>query len=137
MFPLMFIVSAVLLALTGCTSVQDLGGGRWAVPETVEVRSPFGTNAGYVRLQNCAREATSNPSFSQYDYVNCHTMHGWTPTQSQGQGGQVAIGMGIGLGAGIGGVLGGASSSATAGSSSSSSAISVVPAGGGGHGGHH
>ncbi len=119
------------LVLVGCTSVMPLGEGRFAVPETVEVRSPFGTNAGYVRLQNCAREASALPGLSQYDYVDCHTIHPWTVTQSQGQGGQVASGALTGLGFGLGNVFSGAGGV----SSSSSSSSAVAPASG--HGGHH
>lgn len=128
------LLSVMLLALVACTSIVPLGDGRFAVPETVEVRSPFGTNAGFVRLQNCARQPIQYPSFSQYEYVDCLTIHGWIPTQSQGQGGQVAIGLGLGLGGGLGAAFSGNSSSSAA--SSSSSVVPAAPVGGG-HGGHH
>jgi hypothetical protein len=124
----MYLLLVGLLTLVGCTSVADLGGGRWAVPETIEVRSPFGTNAGYVRLQNCAWELVKDATFEHYEYKNCHTMHSWTPIQSQGQGGQIAIGAGIGLGAGLGAAFGGIGSSSA--SSAASTSTVIVPGGG-------
>lgn len=86
-----------LLALAGCTSVHDLGGGRYIVPRAVEVRSPFGTNAGYVMLETCdgieRKESGLQPLFPTIDYVNCQGLTDWQPVSSQGQGGQIVSGV--------------------------------------------
>ncbi len=86
-----------LLFLTGCTTVHDLSGGRYIVPRAVEVRSPFGTNAGFVMLETCdgikREEAGLQPIFPTIEYVNCLPMTGWQAVSSQGQGGQIVSGV--------------------------------------------
>ena len=47
------LLAGVLAVSEACTTTYDLGGGRAMVPRVVEVRSPFGTNAGYVKLETC------------------------------------------------------------------------------------
>lgn len=89
--------SVVVLALAGCTTVHDLGGGRYVVPRAVEVRSPFGTNAGYVMLEMCdgieRKESGLRPLFPAMDYINCQGLTDWQPVSSQWQGGQVVSGV--------------------------------------------
>lgn len=91
------LVGLGLLALAGCTTVHDLGGGRYIVPRAVEVRSPFGTNAGYVMLEMCdgveRKESGLRPLFPAMDYINCQGLTDWQPVSSQGQGGQVVSGV--------------------------------------------
>ena len=76
--------------LLGCTTVHDLGNGRAVVPRTAEVRSPFGTNMGFVMLENC--EARQIRPGATTEYVDCHGVTDWVPMSSQGQGGQIAAG---------------------------------------------
>jgi len=87
----------VLLAMAGCTTVHDLGGGRYVVPRVAEVRSPFGTNAGFVMLETCdgvQQEAQwSQPFASAIEYRNCQGLTDWQPMSSQGQGGQIVSGL--------------------------------------------
>lgn len=107
-----------LLLLSGCTSVYDLGGGRYMVPRQVEVRSPFGTNVGYAKLEACdavTREARwSEPFAASNDYVNCYGVTEWELVSSQGQGGQIVSGaLNAGALVGVGALLPSSASSAT------------------------
>lgn len=83
----------------GCVSVADLGGGRYAVPTTAEVRSPFGSNVVYGKLEDC--EGCRVAPGATMQYRNCYTIKAWSePMVTQGQGGQVAAGAlnAVGLG---------------------------------------
>lgn len=107
------------LVLTGCTTVHDLGGGRYVVPRVAEVRSPFGTNAGFVMLETCdgvPQDAQwSKPFASALDYRNCQGLTDWQPVSSQGQGGQIVQGALTGIGMGVlGATMPGSSSSSAA-----------------------
>lgn len=130
-----FATYAVLLAtifMAGCTTAFQRADGSYDVPRNVEVRSPFGTNAGFVKLEHCAVKVDavswSNP-LGLATYTGCHGMKNWVPTSSQGQGGQVAAGAMIGLGFGLGAAFA-PTSSTSASSASNSTAIA-------GKGGHH
>lgn len=87
----------VAVSVTGCTTVHDLGGGRYVVPRVAEVRSPFGTNAGFIMLETCdgieRKDSGLQPIFPTIDYVNCQGLTDWQPVSSQGQGGQVVSGV--------------------------------------------
>lgn len=91
------VVALALLALAGCTTVHELGGGRYVVPRVAEVRSPFGTNAGFVMLETCdgieRKESGFRPIWPAIDYVNCQGLTDWQPVSSQGQGGQIVSGV--------------------------------------------
>lgn len=106
-----------VLLLSGCTTVHDLGGGRFVVPRVAEVRSPFGTNMGYVMLETCdgvPQEAHwSEPFASATKYVNCHGLTDWQPLGSQGQGGQIVSGvLNAGALVGMGALMGNPSATA-------------------------
>lgn len=137
------ILMILLLLVTGCTTVHDLGGGRAIVPRVAEVRSPFGTNMGFVKLEACdaiPRDASwTDPTGPATVYVNCQDVTGWTMASSQGQGGQIVSGvlqMGglLGLGA-LMPASSGSTVSANSTANSSATATSVFSPGHG-HGGH-
>ena len=122
------VILLLLLPLSACTTVHDLGGGRYVVPRTAEVRSPFGTNMGAVMLESC--DGQDNPYFPwQTDYRNCQPLKDWAAFSSQGQGGQVAAGALVGLGFGLGAVFAPASGA----SASASQSVTVAPAAAKGH----
>jgi hypothetical protein len=125
------------LMFTACTTVHDLGGGKYAVTQVSEERSPFGTNAGHTRLASCGKREKDanwdNPFASKWAYdVDCTALTEWTPMNSQGQGGQVVSGALIGIGAGVAGALIGASSASSSSVSSTTTAITNTTRGGGG-----
>lgn len=115
------------LLLTGCTTVHDFGNGRIAVPRLVEVRSPFGTNAGFVLVEHC--EAAASTWFRTQEYFDCHPLTGWVPISSQGQGGQIVQGLlnGAGL-VGLGALMPASSTnvSVTGGNASAASSAAIV-----------
>lgn len=121
-----------VLLITGCTTVFDRGNGRVVVPHVVEVRSPFGTNAGFVMIEDCEGAVTPDeglqPLFPTSTYTDCRPLTGWVPVSSQGQGGQITQGVLIGAGTvGLGAVMPAASGSVNAVSSSSASATANMP----------
>lgn len=123
-FCLIIFVGSLLM---GCTTTHDLGGGRYVVPRTAEVRSPFGTNMGAVMLQTC--DGSANPYFPwQTDYRNCQGLTEWTAFSSQGQGGQVAAGALVGLGFGLGAAFAPVSGASANASQSQSLAVSGASA---------
>ena len=105
----------VLLLLTilsvACTTAYPRVDGTYDVPRQVEVRSPFGTNSGFVKLDHCKtkveRVTWGNP-FGLAEYTDCHPITKWKPTSSQGQGGQITAGALMGLGFGLGSAFSGA-----------------------------
>jgi len=137
------VLLSVLLVITGCTSVVDLGGGRYIVPRAAEVRSPFGTNMGFAMLQSCdgvvQTEDGLQPLVPTVEYRNCQGVTDWQPMFSQGQGGQIVqgvmtfgglIGLGAVMPASTTTVTGG---NATATSSATSSSAILNGMGGGKH----
>jgi len=114
------LLALIALSLVACTTAFPRADGTYDVPRTVEVRSPFGTNAGFVKLEHCLTKTKDQFGFAEY--TDCHPHKDWVSTQSQGQGGQVAAGALVGLGFGLGSAFAGGSTSAAA--SSSSTAIS-------------
>jgi hypothetical protein len=130
---LVIITLAILSA--ACTTVFERADGTFDVPRAVEVRSPLGTNAGFVKLEHCTTKVNkvswSNP-FALSTYTNCHRQEKWQLTQSQGQGGQLAAGAMVGLGFGLGGLTMPANSTTAVSSSASHATASAVA-----KGGHH
>jgi hypothetical protein len=107
---------ALPLLLAGCASYNDIGDGRYDVTRTTEVRSPFGTNMGFAKVENCAGVKPS--AVAALKFSDCHAVTTWTPMSSQGQGGAIAAGAIQGIGIGVAGSLignGSASATATAG----------------------
>lgn len=121
-----------LFLLAGCSTWHEAGNGRVNVTVTTEERSPFGTNMGFARVENCKAEK-AKPGDIDRTLSECNPVTGWTPMYSQGQGGQIVGGALNGLGFGLGAAFGGASSGANATSSSSASSAASAVSGGKGH----
>jgi len=88
-------ISALLLSAfiftTACTTVHDLGGGRYLVPRTVEERSLFGTNMGFAWIEAC--DGLPDQKQPGMVYFNCIAQTEKIPMSSQGQGGQITSGL--------------------------------------------
>lgn len=128
-----------LLFLVACTSVVDLGGGRYIVPRAAEVRSPFGTNMGFAMLEACdgvvKQEEGLQPLAPDVEYRNCQGVTDWQPMFSQGQGGQIVQGLlTFGGLVGMGAIMPGNTATATGGHASSSASSSASIINGGIHG---
>jgi hypothetical protein len=107
---------ALPLLLVGCATYNDIGNGRYDVTRTTEVRSPFGTNMGFAKVENCAGVRPS--AGATLEFTDCRDVTTWVPMSSQGQGGTIAAGALQGIGLGVAGALignGSASATATAG----------------------
>ncbi|TSA51347.1 MAG: hypothetical protein D4R44_08150 [Actinobacteria bacterium] len=128
--PLVTLIPLLVIGLlvSGCASYIDYGDGRYGVTKVSEQRSPFGTNGGFMHMENCKGEY-SQEKFGLV-FTECHPVTPLTPITSQGVGGQIVGGALTGLGFGLGSAFSGAGGAS---SSSSSSAITTAPA----HGGHH
>ena len=119
----MRLLLAFLLLLSGCSSYANLGQGHRGYLETMEARSPFGTNAVLYRAKHCSKvgDGFTNWFIELYNdpYTDCRWMtkeeqENWFPASSQGQGGQILQGllMGAPIGAGLA-IQGGANASST------------------------
>ena len=108
----------------GCASTIDYGNGRYGVTKVSEERSLFGTNGGFMYLENCAK--VYDPQTKLPDWADCKTVAGPVPIYSQGTGGQLGGGIATGLGFGLGSVFSGATGA-------TSSAVSSATAAGKGH----
>lgn len=130
-------IALLLIGFSGCTTVYERGNGRVVVPRSVEIRSPFGTNAGFVMAEDCEKyppipEEGLQPLFPEPVYGDCRPLTGWVPMSSQGQGGQMVQGLLIGAGTvGLGAVM---PSGTNAASSTSSTLNNVTVTGPGKHG---
>ena len=91
------------MLLVGCVSTHDLGNGRHAVPRTAEVRSPYGTNVTFAKLDDCDRVV--GPNKTTQEWINCITIVEWHLVSSQGQGGQITAGALNAAGLGLLGAL--------------------------------
>jgi hypothetical protein len=78
-------------AVTGCTTVHDMGNGKYLVPRTVEERSLLGTNMGFAWIEQC--DGKPNPNQPGMIYERCEAITEKVPMSSQGQGGQIASGL--------------------------------------------
>lgn len=94
-----------LLLLLGCSTYNyDLKNGRADVTVTTEQRSPFGTNMGFARVENCKVEK-AHPNDLSETLSECNPVTHWVPMWSQGVGGQIVGGALTGIGAGVGGAM--------------------------------
>jgi hypothetical protein len=117
--------------LVGCASYVNLDNGKAMRTVVTELRSPFGTNAGFMQLQQCDAKQREGYNYEKLDLTNCQAHSAWIPINSQGQGGQILGGALTGLGFGLGSAFGGSSTS----SSATGGGGGAGGAGGGGGGG--
>ena len=100
----LLLFAGMVTMLTACTTVVDLGHGRYAVPMAAEVRSPFGSNLVYGKLDDC--EGYRPAPGAVMEYRDCKSIKGWSDAlATQGQGGQILGGIAAGAGAAAGGAM--------------------------------
>lgn len=86
-----------ILVLAGCiTPIRE--GDKFIKPVAAEVRSPFGTNINFPRLQRCDGPSKVVLFYLDADFTNCAYLTKdeqelYQFGYSQGQGGQVVSGM--------------------------------------------
>lgn len=84
----------MLAAFTGCVSPHAEGGGKFVKLAHTEVRSPFGTNDSFAKLQRCDGPTRPVLFYLEADFSNCVDLSmaerlAWEHGYSQGQGGQI------------------------------------------------
>ena len=109
---ILLLICAGLLA--GCSTVYDMGGGRYIKEVVVSDQEFFGTNDKYSKLVMCDGEVKQEeglqPLSPDIEYRNCQNLpkeerEAWTHSSSPGQGGYVVMGALQALGLGILGAL--------------------------------
>ena len=118
-----------LILLSGCVTPYKEVSGKYIKAVQAEVRSPFGTNQAFSRLERCDGPNTVVAFYLNADFTNCVLLtkaeqDEWVTGWSQGQGGQVVSGM-VNAAA-LGGVA--AAAGSTASTTSSTVINNVVPA---------
>lgn len=122
----MWIVLLVLVVwLSGCVTPIRESGGQFVKPVATEVRSPFGTNLVFTRLQRCDGPKGSVLFYLEGDFTNCVYLPpeeavAYSFGYSQGQGGQIAEGA---MNAGALGALAATKAGGTAATSATAIAI--------------
>lgn len=91
----MVVVLAVVVA--GCVTPIKESSGLFVKPVATEVRSPFGTNTVYTRLQRCHGPERSVLFYLEADFTDCVNLPmeeqvAYSFGYSQGQGGQIVEG---------------------------------------------
>ena len=115
----------VLVVAAGCVTPIKEAGGRYVKPVATEVRSPFGTNAVFTRLQRCKGPDSVVLFYLEGDFTECVNLspdeaYAYSFGYSQGQGGQIAEGA---MNAGALGALAATKAGGTAATSATAIAI--------------
>lgn len=131
MYSLLAVIALFLLA--GCVTPHKEVSGKYIKPAQTEIRSSFGTNQSFARLERCdGPEKEPWLFYREKDFKSCvlltkaeqdEWMHGY----SRGAGPEI-VGAAI-IGASTGGAIaaaGGATATASAGASATNTAIQTV-----------
>lgn len=117
------IIGAIVLLVTGCVTPYKEPSGKYIKTAQSEVRSMFGTNQSFARLERCDGPATTVLFYTEGDFSNCVLLTAadqaeWQHAYSRGSGpeiiGATIMGASIGAGAAVSGVNAAAGASANA-----------------------
>ena len=132
-----FLICGFSLLTVGCITPHKEVSGKYIKPAQVEIRSSFGTNQSFARLERCDGPIAFVVWYSEKDFKNCVLLtraeqEEWEHASSRGAGPEIvsAVIMGGSIGAGAA-VSGGAKATAGA-TASASNAVTqsvVVPHG--------
>lgn len=126
------IIAFMVLVLAGCITPYKEPSGRYVKPAQSEVRSAFGTNQSFSRLERCDGPAKKVWFYLEGDFSNCVMMtkaeqDEWMHGYSRGAGpeivGAAIMGGSVGAGAAL---SGGANAAAGATANASNVAIQTV-----------
>lgn len=127
-----WIVSLIAVMLAGCITPYREPSGRYIRPVQGEIRSAFGTNQSFARLERCDGPTKKPWYFVEKDFTNCVMLTAaeqseWVHGYSRGAGpeivGAAIIGGSVGAGAAL---SGGANASAGAAASATNIAVQTV-----------
>lgn len=128
------LVAISFLAMFGCVTPYKEPSGKYIKTAQSEMRSMFGTNQSFARLERCDGPEKSVLFYTQGDFSNCVMLtaaeqNEWQHAYSRGSGpeivGAAIMGSSIGAGAAVSGV----NASAGASASATNTAIQTVTGG--------
>lgn len=126
----------ILIALvSGCISPYKEVGGKYIKTSQSEVRSAFGTNQSFARLERCEGPDKKVWFYLEGDFKNCVMLtraeqDEWQHGYSRGAGPEIVGAAIVGGSIGAGAALGGGNAAASAGATATNTAIQTVT-------GHH
>lgn len=121
-----------ILALAGCASYVDLGGGRYLRTQSTQDPTMFGVSNSHAMAQDCKGTQREGYLYEKLDFSDCLTVrtdHGYAPGYGTAIVNALVQGLTLGL---VANFVGGDGASASA-SASSSATSSVIRNNGRGH----
>jgi len=127
-------IGILVLGLSSCVTPYKQTDGKYIKTSQTEVRSLFGTNQSFARLERCDGPAKKVLWYSDGDFTNCVMLtkadqDEWEHGYSRGAGPEIAGAAIMGGSIGIGAALSGGSAAASAGASATNTAIQTVTGG--------
>ena len=128
-----FVVFALLL-IAGCVTPYKEPSGKFIKTSQTEVRSLFGTNQSFARLERCDAPVKKVLWYSESDFKNCVMLtaadqNEWQYGYSRGAGPEIVGAAIVGGSVGVGAALSGGGAAASAGASATNTAIQTVTTG--------
>lgn len=126
---LVLLLSSFLLF--GCVTPHKEPSGKFIKPAQSEIRSAFGTNQSFARLERCDGPQKSVLFYTQGDFNNCVMLtkaeqDEWQHGYSRGAGPEIVGAAIVGGSVGAGAALGGGNAAASASASAANTAIQTV-----------
>lgn len=128
------IIVALLTASVGCVTPYKEPSGKFIKTSQTEVRSLFGTNQSFARLERCNGPEKKVLWYSDGDFTNCVMLtkadqDEWMHAYSRGAGPEIVGAAIVGGSIGAGAALSGGSAAAGASASATNTAIQTVTGG--------
>lgn len=129
---IMMLVLAVMA--TGCVTPYKEPSGKFIKTSQTEVRSLFGTNQSFARLERCVGPEKKVLWYSDGDFTNCVMLtaaeqNEWEHGYSRGAGPEIVGAAIVGGSIGAGAALSGGSAAASASARASNTAIQTITGG--------
>lgn len=124
-------IGIMVLSLTGCITPYKEQSGKFIKTSQAEVRSLFGTNQSFARLERCEGPEKKVLWYSDSDFTKCVMLtaaeqNEWEHGYSRGAGPELAGAAIMGGSIGIGAALSGGTAAASAGASATNIAVQTV-----------
>lgn len=128
------LIAVMLGALCGCVTPYKETSGKFIKTSQAEVRSLFGTNQSFARLERCDGPEKKVLWYSDSDFTKCVMLtaaeqNEWEHGYSRGAGPEIAGAAIMGASVGVGAAMSGGSAAASAGATATNTAIQTVTGG--------
>jgi hypothetical protein len=128
------VIALMAVSLSACVTPYREPSGKFIKTSQTEVRSLFGTNQSFARLERCEGPEKKAWFYTDGDFQNCVMLTKaeqveWEHGYSRGAGPELAGAAIMGGSIGIGAALSGGSAAASAGASATNTAIQTVTVG--------